>query len=199
MARSCSVLFVWILCAFAASAQDPQRPSQRLDLGGHWQLNEALSDAIPLLPGEALAVARASGAVRAGKRVVRSGGPDPRRLAGVRQVLRGELAAERLKIAHAGPAVTLAYVDGGTLSIVADGRKAALERDGVRFTMIAQWAPPLLTIDREYEDGTILSETFASFDGPRQLVATSTIQNSRTQEGPITFRRVFEIVVDDDR
>jgi hypothetical protein len=198
MARSCSVLFVWILCAFAASAQNPQRPSDQLDLRGEWELNESLSDEIPLLPGEALALARASGALRTGKRVVRSG-PDPRRLSAVRQALRGELAAERLKIAHAAPAVTLTYGDGGALSIVADGRKAALEREGVRFTMVAHWSPPLLTIDREYEDGTVLSETFATFDGPRQLVATSTIQNSRTQEGPITFRRVFEIFVDDDR
>lgn len=199
MARSCSVLFVWMLCAFGASAQDPQRPSEQLDLRGDWQLNESLSDDLPLLPGEALAIARASGAVRTGKRVVRSGGPDPRRLSGVRQVLRGELAAARLKVAHAWPAVTLTYDDGGALSIVADGRKTALERDGVRFTMVAQWTPPLLTIDREYEDGTVLSETLASFDGPRQLVATTTIQNSRTQEGPITFRRVFEIATDDGR
>ena len=193
MARPCSVLFVWLLCAAAVSAQDPQQPSEQIDLRGEWRLNASLSDDVPLLPGEAMAIARASGAVRTGTRPARaSRGPEHRALVSVRQVLRAELAASHLKVAHAGRTLTFTFGGADPLAFVADGRKFTLERDGVRFTVRAQWISPLLVIDREYEDGTTVSETFASFDDPRQLVATSTIQNERTQEPPITFTRVFE-------
>jgi hypothetical protein len=199
MTRSWSVLLVWLLGVAGPIAQAPQRPSEQLDVSGEWQLNESLSDDLPLLPGEALAVARASGTVRAGTRVARSArGPDPRRLSGVRQVLRSDLAAEHLKIVRTGGSMTLTYRDGGTLSIVPDGRTIEAERNGIRFTVVAHWVPPLLTIERAYEDGTLLTETFATFDSPRQLVATSTIQNSHTQEA-ITFQRVFEAAADGDR
>lgn len=201
MTRAWSVpLLVWLLPLAAASAQTPQRPSNEFALAGDWQLNEALSDDLPLLPGEAIAVARADGVLPAGTRVARSTrGPDPRRLSGVRQVLRDDLAAERLKIVHADGSITLAYRDGGTLSIVPGGPRTTVERAGIRFTVAAHWIPPLLTIEREYEDGTMLTESFAVFEGPRQLVATTTIENSRAQAAPVTFQRVFDVAAEGDR
>jgi len=191
MARPASVLFVWLLCAFGVAAVEQDRPSDRPDLEGHWQLNASLSDDVPLLPGEALALARASGVLPTRGRVS-SGGPDPFRVTGVRHLLRGEFGAEQLRIAQENGTLTLAYGDAGPLPVTPDGRKVTLDRSGLRFTVVSQWAPPLLTIERVYEDGTTLRETLATFDDPRQLVATTTILNSRIQPTPVTFQRVFD-------
>ena len=80
MARIWFVLVVWMVCAFGVSAQDPQRPSPDLALAGEWHLNGDLSDEVPLLPGEAVALARASGILPAGTRPAgATRGPDPRR------------------------------------------------------------------------------------------------------------------------
>lgn len=200
MARPCSVLLVWILCAFGLGAQERHHPSEQLDLAGEWRLNESLSDKVPPLPGEAMALARASGQVRTGTR--RAGlvrGPDPRGTARVRNALRSAIqAAIRLRFVHTGGTVALTDADGRTMSFVPDGRETRHEEDGVQFTSASRWNAPILTISREYEDGTTMIVSFASFDDPRQLVATTTIHNSRTVENPVTLRRVYEAVVEGD-
>jgi hypothetical protein len=196
MARVRSVLLFWLLCAFGLVAQDLQRPSEQLNVAGHWQMNASLSDEVPLLPGEALAAARAAGQVRSGKRTARTGSrPDPMLVTKVRNLLRTALrAATHLKIVQAGNGLSLTYADGHTLSFLPDGKETRLDHDGVTFTLVSRWEPPLLIIEREYEDGTTVSEKLASFEDPRQLVATSTIHNKRMEEAPVTFRRVFEVV-----
>lgn len=196
MARSWFVLLVWVLSAIGLSAQDLQHPSRQLDLAGVWQVNESLSDEVPLLPGEAIALARAAGLVRTGTR--RAGsvrGPDPLGATKVRNALRTAIdAAVQLRIAQTGRTVTLTDADGRTLSVVPDGRETRHEQGGVPFTIASHWKAPILTITREYEDGTTMTESFASFAGPRQLVATTTIHNRRIAGESITLRRVYEIV-----
>ena len=198
MAHLCLLLLIWVLPAIGLRAQHLQHPSEQLDLAGEWQVNESLSDEVPLLPGEAMALARASGLVRAG--MLKTGpvrGPDPLGMTRVRNVLRSAIeAAVRLTIVQKGTALALTGSDGRTLSIVPDGRETRHEVDGVRYTIASHWKAPILTIAREFEDGTMMSETFASFDDPRQLVATTTIHHSRIVGDPITLTRVYEMVED---
>jgi hypothetical protein len=200
MAHLCLLLLIWVLPAIGLRAQHLQHPSEQLDLAGEWQVNESLSDEVPLLPGEAMALARAEGLVRTGTRKARSvHGPDPLGVTKVRNVLRTTIhAAARLKIVQTGGTVAVTDAEGRTMLLIPDGRETRLEQDGVRFTLVARWKAPLLTIEREYEDGTTMSESFASFDQPRQLVATTTIHNGRMAGDPMTLTRVYEVVGEGD-
>ena len=64
MGNLCSWILVCTCVHAAAIAIGEQAASNHLDFAGVWQLNQELSDAVPLLPGEAMAQARASGAIR---------------------------------------------------------------------------------------------------------------------------------------
>jgi hypothetical protein len=191
----CSTVLAWLLCVCGASGQE-QRPSERLDFAGEWRIVESLSDAVPLLPGEGMALARASGTVRTGPKATRAvRGPDLDVAARVRTVLRGALqAATRLTIQQSGRTLVVTDAVGRDTSIVADGREVRLEKDGVPFTLKARWKSPLLVVERRFEDGTTISDSYATFTDPRQLVATSTIHNSRMDERPVTLTRVYESV-----
>src|SRR5687768_8145250 len=65
MTHSCLALCACALMLHTVSGQLPQRPSEQLDLTGHWTLNPSMSDVLPLLPGESMTMARASGVVPA--------------------------------------------------------------------------------------------------------------------------------------
>ena len=84
---ACYTVLAWGFCAGGCGAQD-QRPSEKLDVAGDWQVIESLSDELPLLPGEAMALARAAGSVRTGTAGRGFRGPDPQRVARVRTALR---------------------------------------------------------------------------------------------------------------
>lgn len=188
---ACYAVLAWGFCAGAFGAQD-QRPSEKLDVAGDWQVIESLSDELPLLPGEAMALARAAGSVRTGTAGRGFRGPDPQRVARVRTALRTALqASSRLTIVRNGETLTLKDADGRVLPVVPNGREVNLEADGLRFTLVARWTTPLLTVEREFEDGTTVSDNYATFTDPRQLVATSTIQNSLMDEKPVTLTRVY--------
>ncbi len=185
---ACYAVLAWGFCHCGLGAQD-QRPSDKLDVAGDWQVIESLSDQLPLLPGEAMALARAAGMVRTGRP---ARGPDPQQVARVRTALRTALqASARLTIVRNGETLTLRDADGRVLPVVPDGQAVSLEADGLRFTLVARWKAPLLTVEREFEDGTTLSDSYATFTDPRQLVATSTIENSRMDEKPVTLTRVY--------
>jgi hypothetical protein len=177
-----------------AAGQQPQRPTEQLDLSGYWKLNESMSDALPLLRGESMTLARAAGVVpAAGKRTRVSGGPDPGQVAMVRNALRRALqASARLRIVQSGGTVTLIDAEERELSIVADGKAKRLEHGGVRLTLAARWEAPLLTVTREYEDGTVIVDSYSTFSDPRQLVATSTISNRHMTEKPVIINRVYD-------
>ena len=184
-------VLAWGFCACSPGAQD-QRPSQKLDVAGEWQVIESLSDQLPLLPGEAMALARAAGTVRTGRPARGFRGPDPQRVARVRTALRTALqASSRLTIVSDGETLMLRDADGRVLPVVPDGQEVSLEADGLRFTLVARWKTPLLTIELKFEDGTVVSDSYATFTDPRQLVATSTIQNRRMDEKPVTLTRVY--------
>jgi hypothetical protein len=188
---ACYALLAWGLRPCGPGARD-QRPSDKLDLAGDWQVIESLSDELPLLPGESMALARAAGTVRTGRPVRGFRGPDPQRVASVRTALRTALqASARLTIVRNGETLTLRDADGRVRPVVPDGQEVSLEADGLRFTLVARWKAPLLTVEREFEDGTTVSDSYATFTDPRQLVATSTIQNSRMDEKPVTLTRVY--------
>lgn len=188
---ACYAVLAWGFCHCGLGAQD-QRPSDKLDVAGDWQVIESLSDELPLLPGEAMAHARAAGTVRTGRPARGARGPDPQQVARVRTALRTALqASARLTIVRNGETLTLRDADGRVLPVVPDGQAVSLEADGLRFTLVARWKTPLLTVEREFEDGTTLSDSYATFTDPRQLVATSTIENSRMDEKPVTLTRVY--------
>ena len=182
------------LLLHAVPVQLPQRPSEQLDLAGHWTLNEAMSDGLPLLPGESMTLARAAGVVpAAGRRNRATAGPDPGLVATVRNALRDALqAAAKLKIVQNGRTVTLIDAEDRELSIVADGREKQLEHRGMRLTAAGRWEAPLFTVKREYEDGTVIVDSYSTFSNPRQLVATSTISNRHMTEKPVIINRVYD-------
>ena len=193
MTQLCLPLCACALVLQSLSVQLPQRPSEQLELAGHWTLNESMSDALPLLPGESMTLARAAGVVPAGRRTRIAGGPDPGVIATVRNALRAALhAAATLKIVQAGRTVTLIDAEDRELSVVADGKQKRFEHRGVRLIAAARWAAPLLTVTREYEDGTVIIDTYSTFSDPRQLVATSTISNRHMTEKPVIINRVYD-------
>jgi hypothetical protein len=194
MTHSWLALAAGTLLLHAPLLQEPQRPSEKLDLAGHWVMNAAMSDALPLLPGEALSVARAAGVVRTGSSPSRPGnGPDPRLITSVRHVLRKALhAATSLKIAQRGRTLTLVDADNRTLSLVADGREQEVEQGGLWMTVAASWQAPLFTVRREFADGTVVTDSYSTFVEPRQLVAISTISNRHMAEKPVIINRVYD-------
>jgi len=194
MTHSCLTLCACALMLHTVSGQLPQRPSEQLDLTGHWTLNASMSDVLPLLPGESMTMARAAGVVpAAGRRSRVSGGPDPGLVATVRNALRSALhAAAKLKIVQSGRTLTFIDADDSELSIVADGKEKQLELAGLRMTLAARWEAPLFTVTREYEDGTVIIDSYSTFSDPRQLVATSTISNRHMTEKPVIINRVYD-------
>jgi hypothetical protein len=181
---------------FVHAHQNSQNPSERLDLAGQWVLNDSLSEDLPLLPGEAMSLARASGVVPAGSAPARAThGPDPAQVTLVRNILRSALrASAQLKIVQNGQVLVFTDAEGRVLPVRPDGRETRHEHGGVRFSLVAHWKAPLLTVRRQYPDGTVLSDSYATFTEPRQLVATSTISNRRMAEQPVTIRRVYNAV-----
>ena len=194
MTQICLSFCACTLLLPVVSVQLPQPPSGHLELAGHWTLNETMSDALPLLPGESMTLARAAGVVpAAGRRTRVSGGPDPGLVATVRNALRSGLhAAAKLKIVQAGRMVTLIDAEDRELSVVADGKQKQVEHRGVRLTAAARWESPLFTVTREYEDGTVVIDSYSTFSDPRQLVATSTISNRHMTEKPVIINRVYD-------
>jgi hypothetical protein len=195
MTHLCLSVSVCAAVLHAAAAQLPQRPSERLDVAGHWALNEKMSDALPLLPGEAMTRARAAGVVPSamGRRKRIGGGPDPALVANVRNALRDALtAAATLTIVQSGRTVTLIDAEDRELSIVTDGKEKQVEHRGVRVTAAGRWEAPLFTIRREYEDGTIIVDSYSTFSDPRQLVTISTISNRHMTEKPVIINRVYD-------
>ena len=195
MTQTCLLMWACALMLPAAAGQQPQRPAEQLDLSGHWKLNESMSDALPLLPGESMMLARASGVVPSatGRRNRIGGGPDPALVANVRNALRDALhAAVTLKIVQNGRTFTLVDAEDRELSIVADGKEKQVEHRGVRLTAAGRWEAPLFTITREYEDGTVIVDSYSTFSDPRQLVATSTISNRHMTEKPVIINRVYD-------
>jgi len=194
MTHPCLSLWACTLLLHALTSQQPQHPSERGDLTGHWTLNESMSDALPPLPGESMTLARAAGVVPAAGRHSRvSGGADPALVVTVRNSLRAGLyAAARLKIVQTGRTLTLVDADERELSVVADGKEKRLDHGGVRLTLAARWEAPLFTVTREYEDGTMIVDCYTTFSEPRQLVATSTISNRHMAEKPVIINRVYD-------
>lgn len=176
--------------------QTPQSPSGKLDLEGRWVLNGAMSDALPLLPGEAMSLARAAGVVRTGGRPSRAvSGPDPRLVTSVRSALRGSLqAASQLTIVLEGRTITLTDAENQTITLIPNGKRQVIEHGGVRVTIAAAWREPLFTVTREYMDGTMVVDSYATFTAPRQLVLTSTINNKHMAEPPVSVNRVYDPV-----
>ena len=174
--------------------QDAQRPSETLDLTGHWVVNTSMSDALPLLPGEAMSMARAAGIVRTGGRPSRAvKGPDPRLVSAVRSALRSSLqAAAELRITQKGRTVTLRDAENQTIVLVAGGKDQEIELSGIRVTIAATLEEPLFTITREYADGTVVVDSYSTFTAPRQLVAFSTISNKHMSEKPVSMNRVYD-------
>ena len=194
MTQLCLPLCVCALMLHFVPSQLPQRPPEQLDLAGNWTLNAAMSDALPLLPGESMTLARAAGVVpAAGRRSRVSGGPDPALVVTVRNSLRAGLyAAARLKIVQTGRTWSLVDADERELSVVADGKEKRLDHGGVRLTLAARWEAPLFIVTREYEDGTMIVDSYTTFSEPRQLVATSTISNRHMAEKPVIINRVYD-------
>lgn len=194
MTQICLALCACAVLLSAAPVQQPQRPSEQLDLAGHWTLNEAMSDGLPLLPGESMTLARAAGVVpAAGRRSRVTAGADPGLVASIRNALRDALqAAAKLKIVQNGSTLTLIDAEDRELSIVADGREKQLEHRGIRLTAAGRWDAPLFTIRRQYEDGTVVIDSYSTFSDPRQLVATSTISNRHMTEKPVIINRVYD-------
>ena len=194
MTQLCLPLCVCAMMLHFVAVQLPHRPSEQLALAGHWRLNEAMSDALPLLPGESMTLARAAGVVpAAGRRSRMTAGPDPGLVAAVRNALRAALhAAATLKIAQNGRTLTLIDGEERELSILADGKEKQLEHRGIRLTAAGRWDAPLFTVRREYEDGTVIVDSYSTFSDPRQLVATSTISNRHMAEKPVIINRVYD-------
>ena len=195
MTQLCLSLYACAMVLSSVPVQLPQRPSERPDLAGHWTLNEKMSDALPLLPGESMTLARGSGVVPSatGRRKRIGGGPDPALVANVRNALREALhAAATLKILQNGRIVTLIDAEDRELSILADGKEKQVEHRGVRLTAAGRWEAPLFTIRREFEDGTVIVDSYSTFSDPRQLVATSTISNRHMTEKPVIINRVYD-------
>ena len=192
MAHLVSLLLLCLMFVPNALLRRQHAASTSLEVAGHWELNEELSDEVPLLPGEAVAVARASGALGAGAAAARSR-VDRHRAVIVRNALRDAFrASTQLKIVRDGRQLRLTDARGHTLSVVLDGRQQRLERERLRFTVAATWEAPRLTIERQYEDGTIVSDTFLTFRDPRQLVATTTVSHPRRPDQPVVMRRVYD-------
>lgn len=192
MTRMLLVLAVVFSDPATALPGQEARPSERREVAGQWVLNDDLSDDLPLLPGEAIAVARASGAVRVQGRPS-GGGADYRRSLRVRAALRQLLeGSERLTLADTGSRVVVTDMSGASLTVPLDGRKLELDDRGVRVEVTARWESPLLVLQRRYEDGTIVEDELVTFTEPRQLVSTTTIHNGRTGEPPVVMRRVYD-------
>lgn len=194
MRQSCLTLCACALMLDAVSGQLPQRPSEQLDLTGHWTLNASMSDVLPLLPGESMTMARAAGVVAAaGRRSRAPGGPDPGLVVTVRNALRTALqAAAQLRIVQKGRTLTLVDGEDRELSVVADGKQQQREHGGLRMLLAARWEAPLFTVTREYEDGTVIVDSYSTFTDPRQLVAVSTISNRHMTEKAVIINRVYD-------
>ncbi len=178
----------------SSATQDPHRPSDKLDLAGHWAVNAGMSDPLPLLPGEAMSIARAAGVVRTGARPSRAAsGPDARLVSTVRSALRKSLRAmSELRIAQRGSTVIFTDADDQSLALVPGAREQALQHQELRVVVAATWEAPLFTVTREYADGTIVTDSYSSFTAPRQLVAISTISNRHMAEKPVVINRVYD-------
>jgi hypothetical protein len=114
-------------------------------------------------------------------------------VANVRNALRDALtAAATLTIVQSGRTVTLIDAEDRELSIVADGKEKQVEHRGVRLTAAGRWEAPLFTITREYEDGTVIVDSYSTFSDPRQLVTISTISNRHMTEKPVIINRVYD-------
>jgi hypothetical protein len=171
-----------------------QAASNHLDFAGGWQLNQELSDSVPLLPGEAMAQARASGAIRTPADLRRaSGGPDVQRVVFVRNRVRDALhAAAQLTVRRRGRTIAMTDSSGRTLNLELDGKPRPIEDDNLRFTLVARWDSPALVVERKFEDGMLVADSYLTFNDPRQLVVTTTISHSRMQEKPVVVRRVYD-------
>lgn len=195
MTHPCLALVAGTFLFYSLVVQD-QRPSEKLDLTGHWVVNPSMSDELPLLPGEAISRARAAGVVRAGGRPSRAvQGPDPRLVTSVRAALRNALqAASELKITQMGRTVTLTDAENQRIVLVANGKEERIDHGGVHVTISAAWEEPLFTVTREYGDGTIVVDSYSTFTAPRQLVTMSTIRNKHMAENPVSVNRVYDPV-----
>ena len=194
MGNLCSWILVCTCVHAAAIAIGEQAASNHLDFAGVWQLNQELSDAVPLLPGEAMAQARASGAIRTPADLRRvSGGPDVERAVFVRNRVRDALrAAAQLTVRRRGRTIEMTDSSGRTLNLELDGKPRQIEDDDLRFTVVARWDSPALVVERKFEDGMVVADSYLTFNDPRQLVVTTTISHSRMHENPVVLRRVYD-------
>lgn len=198
MLRSlCHLLALVSLASGAAEAQAPSYPAARPELIGTWELNESLSDDLPLLPGDAVAEARASGRLpsvslrRRGRK-----GLDLHQALRVRTAVRDAFdAAARLAVVHTADTFVVTDNRGESLSFVPDGASRATVTAGdVPFDVLARWETAALIVERRYPDGTVLTDRFATFAEPRQLAVTTTVVNPRIDEPAVTVLRVYDPV-----
>lgn len=185
-----------MLTVLTLQARGTQPVSERPHLTGVWALNDAMSEDVPLLPGEATSRARGAGVLPAVSLRHRSRtGLDLHETVRVRRALREMFAAARtLAFTRESEHVVMTDASGLALRVVPGGDPIRARQAGMDVELRARWQPPSFVIERHYPDRTIVIEQYTTFTEPRQLVITSTIRNPRIDEPAATLLRVYDLV-----
>jgi hypothetical protein len=170
-----------------------QQPSERPQLSGAWVLDEDASEEVPPLPGEMLGQARGAGLLPAvSPRRKSRNGLDLHEVMRVRPALRALFdSATRLSFDEQPRLLVMTDAAGRSIRL-APGRTTEIAVGDVIVELAAEWRPFAFVLERRYPDRTIVTESYATFADPRQLVVTSTIVNPRILEPAATLTRVYD-------
>lgn len=180
-----------LLTALASCSGAPETVmTQPPDLSGSWVLNEAESEDLRgRMRGGG--IEDDGGPGMAGGRRGRMGGMDRERMRQAMQMLRE--ASRVLKIIQDDSTITVASAGGAKRVLFPDGRKVEHElRNGTAVETKARWKDDRLVVERKFDGGVKITETYERTGEGRQLHVEVKLGGGIPRS--LEFRRVYDAV-----